>query len=325
MSRGHWVHMYQADTYLGAGFLITRGFVLTALHCLRGLSHDDATLALELPDGRRVRGRKCDAVKERDLALVTIEDAHAHGLPAAPRTDTARPAVAWYCRYRPPHETAQLSGQVTHAPVDHRCVEGGELEAMQLQVDQILGSFAGYSGGPVEAGERHAGEGEGEGGAGTVPGTDTRTGLSGDPGGDPAPAPGAGDGAGDGSGDERPVVGILLEQQLNRQDATLGSNVLFAATVRYAMELFPHFGVEHLRALVSAPRPGPSRSAADVPPQRSQLAGVENDQLISGANSLLVSLRQWEESGLITAADAEENRSRTLKRLTDKLLGDQGR
>ncbi|WP_326806902.1 serine protease [Streptomyces sp. NBC_01775] len=174
MSEQHWVHLYESDTYLGAGFLITPGFVLTALHCLRGLSSEEAALTLELPDGRRLPGRKCDAVKERDLALVTVEGAHGHRLAAAPRTDTPRPKVAWNCRYRPPQETAHLSGRVTHAPIAHRCVEGGELEVMQLQVDQLLGSFAGYSGGPVEAGEQERGE--------------------------------------------RPVVGILLEQQLNRQD-----------------------------------------------------------------------------------------------------------
>jgi hypothetical protein len=274
VSEEHWVHLYESDTYLGAGFLITHGFVLTALHCLRGLSSDEAALTLELPDGRRLQGRKCDAVKERDLALVTVEGAHAHRLPATPRTDTPRPKVAWNCRYRPPQETAHLSGRVTHAPIGHRCVEGGELEAMQLQVDQLLGSFAGYSGGPVEAGEQERGE--------------------------------------------RPVVGILLEQQLNRQDPAAGSNVLFAATVRYAMEVFPHFGVEHLRDLVSAPRPGPARSAADIPPPRTP---PRHEDLKSDAGRLLASLREWEESGLITEAEAAESRGRTLKRFTDLLMG----
>ncbi|WP_326686495.1 serine protease [Streptomyces sp. NBC_01795] len=277
MSEQHWVHLYESDTYLGAGFLITPGFVLTALHCLRGLSSDEAALTLELPDGRRLPGRKCDAVKERGLALVTVEGAHGHRLAAAPRTDTPRPKVAWNCRYRPPQETAHLSGRVTHAPIAHRCVEGGELEVMQLQVDQLLGSFAGYSGGPVEAGEQERGE--------------------------------------------RPVVGILLEQQLNRQDPGAGRNVLFAATVRYAMEVFPHFGVEHLRALVAAPRSGPARSAADIPPPR---ARPGNEDILSDAGRVLASLRQWEESGLITAADAEEGRGRTLKRVTDLFGGPDG-
>lgn len=68
MNRTHRVHMHESGTYLGAGFLLTRGFVLTALHCLRGASADDAVLTLELPDGRSVPARRCDAVAEPDLA-----------------------------------------------------------------------------------------------------------------------------------------------------------------------------------------------------------------------------------------------------------------
>ncbi|GAA2097501.1 hypothetical protein GCM10009801_67920 [Streptomyces albiaxialis] len=265
----YWVHIHEGDRYLGAGFLLTRGFVLTALHCLRSLPSDQALLRLELADGQSVSGRVCDAVEEADLALIAVRNAHAYAatLPQAPATDAPRADVRWNCRYVPPNEDAgtRLSGTVTHAPVDHRCLAGGVVPALQLRVEQALGSFAGYSGGPVE----------------------TRT-----------------------EDEAGPVVGILLEEKLNRLDPAQGSNVLFAATVRHAVERFPQFAVGHLRAVVTDPAPDPERPAAGSPPSGHASA-------LSGVADLLTSLRQWEESGLITAAEAEKTRGRALKRLAD--------
>ncbi|MFG3258767.1 trypsin-like peptidase domain-containing protein [Streptomyces sp. NPDC048172] len=274
----YWVHIHDDDRYLGAGFLLTRGFVLTALHCLGSRPSDQSLLRLELPDGQSVSGRVCDAVKESDLALIAVRNAHAHAasLPQAPATDAPRADVRWHCRYLPPNEDAgtRLSGNVTHAPVDHRCLAGGVVTALQLQVDQSLGSFAGYSGGPVATEPDRAEEVEG------------------------------------------PVVGILLEEKLNRLDPARGSNVLFAATVRHAVERFPQFAVDHLRAVVTDPGRDPARPAAPRTSAR--------ESALSGITDILTSLRQWEESGLITAAEAEETRGRTLKRLTDGSLDGPG-
>lgn len=104
---------------------------------------------------------------------------------------------------------------------------------------------------------------------------------------------------------ERPVVGILMEQLTSREDPTRGSNVLIAASVRHAMDLFPHFGVDHLRNGGHAP---PARAAGRKAGQR-----VED---------VLTSLRQWEEAGLITPQEAQSQRGRTLRQFGDSALGD---
>jgi hypothetical protein len=43
-----------------------------------------------------------------------------------------------------------LSGKVHHAADEFTCEGGASIEALQLSVDQILGDYSGYSGGPVE-------------------------------------------------------------------------------------------------------------------------------------------------------------------------------
>ncbi|WP_326759836.1 serine protease [Streptomyces phaeochromogenes] len=278
----HWVQIDEGDRHLGAGFLITRGFVLTALHCLRRLSSSDARMDLQLPDKRRIPGRLCDSIEEADLALIAVEHAHAHGLPPAPPTDWPRPEVNWHGRYCPPGENTQLSGKVTHAPVPYRS-RGGTFTGLQLTVDQLLGDFSGYSGSPVE--------------------TDSDR---------PDPR-------------ERPVVGILMQEQLSRADGSSGSNVLYAASIRHAMELFPYFDVGHLRHLVSGqPAEVPAPQAIEAVPETEATPEADDQQTRSpttDTDEFLRSLRQWEESGLISQADADEHRRHALRKLSDRLLG----
>ncbi|MFE0256161.1 serine protease [Streptomyces sp. NPDC059010] len=262
MTGGHyWVRIKEGGTPLGAGFLMTRVYVLTALHCLQQMSSQDASLELELPDGRTLKGRLCDAVEEVDLALIAVEGARAHQLPLAPPTDWPRPRVRWRGSYCPPGENLQLSGTVTHAPITYRSAEQGEFTGIQLTAEQDVDDFSGYSGSPVD----------------TDPVKDS---------------------------DERPVVGILMEQLTSREDSARGSNVLIAASVRHAMELFPHFAVDHLR------------SDGAVPPTRAAGRSVRGR-----TEDVLASLRQWEESGLITAQDAQEQRRRTLRQFGNSALG----
>ncbi|WP_137991460.1 trypsin-like peptidase domain-containing protein [Streptomyces vilmorinianum] len=277
-----WVRIHEQDVLLGAGLMVTRGFVLTALHCLRYASADDAALSIELSDGRRVPGRLCDAIKDADLALLTVEWAHAQGLPPAPPTDWARPRVRWRGPYRPPGETSRLSGWVTHAPIDHQSLAGGTFTAMQLTVDQLLGDYSGYSGSPVE----HAEECE-----------------------------------------QPSVVGMLMEQQLSRQNADDGTNVLYAATVRGIMERFPHFGTEQLlRRARGETLPDRTPTAAHaVPRARREYEQTPAPQarpaLVEDASDFLRSLRQWEEAGLISAAEAQEQRRLTIEAVRERILG----
>ncbi|MFI1488629.1 serine protease [Streptomyces sp. NPDC020747] len=273
----HWVRIDEGLRHLGAGLLVTRGFVLTALHCLRDLSSPDAVMDLRLADGRELSGRLCDAIKDADLALIAVEYAHTHGLPPAPATDWPRPQVSWQGAYLPPGETTRLSGMVTHAPVRHR-VEDRQFTGLQLTVDQEIGDFHGYSGSPVD--------------------------TEGDP-----------------QGALRRVVGILMEQEPRRDEAAgQGSNVLYAASVRHALELFPYFDVEHLRWLVSGAE---GLSAEPRQPERpaSHTEGGTQEGALADAQDFLASLRAWEESGLISRAEAEEQRRGALRKLSDRLLG----
>ncbi|MGW6904991.1 S1 family peptidase [Streptomyces sp. NPDC054940] len=272
----YWVRISEDGVPLGAGLLLTRVYVLTALHCLREASSESARLGLELADGRRLSGRVLDSVKEIDLALIAVEDAHRHDLPPAPPTDWPRPYAAWRCTYCPPHEQTQLSGVVSHAPIAYRSAEGGEFTGIQLTVDQQLGDYSGYSGGPVDT--------------------------------DPDGAPG------------RPVVGILMEQPCSREDPTKGSNVLVAASVRHAMELFPHFSVDWLRN--GGPVTQPSPPVAPEPAGSSEAAeDASRRRLERDAEAVLRSLRRWEEAGLVPVEEAQDERAETLRDFRGRLLG----
>ncbi|WP_369231942.1 trypsin-like peptidase domain-containing protein [Streptomyces sp. R21] len=145
---GYWVDLYQAEQRLGGGFLLTRRFVLTALHCLRGLSLDEH-VGIQLADGARVEGRVCRQDKEADLALVEIGAGHQVTLPI-PAADVARDGDRWRGPYRPAAHDVHLSGRVSAGAAQHLCVGGATIEALQLTADQHLGDYSGYSGGPVE-------------------------------------------------------------------------------------------------------------------------------------------------------------------------------
>ncbi|ARX80660.1 hypothetical protein SMD44_00058 [Streptomyces alboflavus] len=145
---GYWVDLYQAQRHLGGGFLLTRRFVLTALHCLRGLAVDEY-VGIQLADGERVEGRVCRQDKEADLALVEIGAGHQVTLPI-PAADIAHDGDRWRGPYRPAAHEAHLSGRVSAGAAPHLCVGGATIEALQLTADQHLGDYSGYSGGPVE-------------------------------------------------------------------------------------------------------------------------------------------------------------------------------
>lgn len=287
----YWVRIREGDQCLGAGFLITRAFVLTALHCLRRRSPGNARFVIELPDGRRLPGQLCEEIKDADLALIAVEGAEAHGLPAASPTDWPRPEADWRGTYCPPDEDTRLSGRVTHEPVDYRTgATGAGFKAVQLTVEQRLGTYAGYSGSPVD----------------TAPGTRTGHNTRNAP---DAPDVHAGQA-------QRPVVGILMEERLDRTDASKVSNVLIAASVLHAMDRFTRFDVDHLRRQVSVP--GPRRDDQEVPRQPEE--EVERTaQDLTSTELHLRQLQKWEEDGLLSHAEAAEERRWALRDLRRRL------
>ncbi|WP_405933649.1 serine protease [Streptomyces sp. NBC_00827] len=289
MSEPHyWVAIEKEGRHLGAGFLVTRAFVLTARHCLRGMTSPDSPVSLLLPDGRRVPGRVSGTIEEADLALIEVDDAHRHELPTAAPTDRPRPRTPWRGTYSPPGENARLSGLVTHAGVDHPSgVPGGMFKAIQLAVDQLLGDYSGYSGSPVHTG----------------------------------------DGSGPDGQSSRFVVGILMQQQLSRENGVSGTNVLFAASVRDALDRFSQFSVTHQEDIVTlpAPRAADSTASPEPPaprrPDAHESAPDSADEVLGDVDKFLKSLREWETSGVITADDANRERRHALKRLRARFLG----
>ncbi|MER6426105.1 serine protease [Streptomyces sp. NPDC001137] len=147
--RDYAVDICQGDVYLGAGFLLTRCYVLTADHCLTALSHQDDQVLVRFESGRTLEGCVRRRVKEADLAIVEI--LRPQEVPfALPNADHARRGDRWRGLHRPTPSDPDLGGLVDAYAVKYHCEGGAFIEAIQLIVEQTLGDYAGYSGGPVE-------------------------------------------------------------------------------------------------------------------------------------------------------------------------------
>ncbi|WP_066955562.1 trypsin-like peptidase domain-containing protein [Streptomyces lushanensis] len=149
-SVGYWVDLYQGEQRLGGGFLVDRWRVITALHCLGGLTALDADLDIVLADGSQVEGRVRRQDEGADLALIEISSQFDVTRPI-PVAGVAQGGERWRSPYRPAENEAELGGHVDNGALAYKCVGGAKIEALQLTASQPLGDFSGYSGGPVES------------------------------------------------------------------------------------------------------------------------------------------------------------------------------
>ncbi|MFC7533028.1 hypothetical protein [Actinoplanes sp. GCM10030250] len=122
--------------------------ILTAAHCLRALPVGEVELTATLATGQKLRVR-VEEVVDWDLALlVAVDPDECEVLP--PHTDACRSKDAWFAPYRPSVGDPHLDGHVMSPDCAYGLTDGAEVTALQLGVNQLLGSYSGYSGGPVE-------------------------------------------------------------------------------------------------------------------------------------------------------------------------------
>jgi Trypsin-like peptidase domain len=145
---GYWVTVSRDGTRLGAGFLLTGCYVLTAYHCLGDAAPEAADVEIEFEDGEVMPGRVLRRSRSADLALIDVPKSGVG--PIIPYVDRASAGDAWRNPYRPSLSHAFLNGFIEAVPVMYQCEGGDSVEAMQLGCAQDLGDYAGYSGSPIQ-------------------------------------------------------------------------------------------------------------------------------------------------------------------------------
>lgn len=152
----YWVEIFQHGARLGAGFLLTRCYAVTASHCLAGMEPGDDRVDVLFATDETLPGRVYRRSPEADLALIDIPKTD--GNTTVPIADQADIGEKWRSPYRPSISHAYLSGKIAAALVEYQCEGGGTIEAMQLGCSQSLGDYSGYSGSPVERNLASAGK-----------------------------------------------------------------------------------------------------------------------------------------------------------------------
>ncbi|MFC7532012.1 serine protease [Actinoplanes sp. GCM10030250] len=151
----YWVTFTSESGSPGAGFLLTRRWVLTAAHCLQGSELYDRVTVRRGDD--TAPARVVEVNQGGDVALLKVDGPL--GWTRLPiDTCRAQDNDSWLSPYTPAENLARLKGQVITGSRKFTCLGGDEIEALELEVRQVVGSYHGYSGSPVERDDGPAGD-----------------------------------------------------------------------------------------------------------------------------------------------------------------------
>ena len=250
----YWVDILQRGVPLGAGFFVTKRYVLTARHCLRRIDPEDDFVDLRCADGIVVQGRLYyQPHGEVDMALIEVGKPPDVPLPSP---DVSTHGDPWNSPYRPTDGDPLLSGVVDDPALAYRCADRSTVEALQLMCDQPLDNYEGYSGSPVERADS----------------------------------------------DFPALIGILLEQNRDRLDGRRATGVLFAATIRDALNRFDCFANAHLLRIlapdVDLPAVAPAPTVAAPGP------GQSMEEMVAAASAFADRMANWVEADLMRPEDA---------------------
>lgn len=128
----------------GAGFALSPGLVVTASHVIRG--YPDKLLAYVPEGGEAVTVTRVQVDTAHDTAVLWLDTDAGEYLTTAPAVREGR----WRVQSPPPGSNdPELTGTVTAPRMQIRNAAGQQAEVVQLEVDEQLGDYRGYSGSAV--------------------------------------------------------------------------------------------------------------------------------------------------------------------------------
>ncbi len=287
--REYWVEISQGEKRLGAGFLLTPCYVVTASHCLRNVTTANESLDISLPGGEIIPGRLYRRSVEADLALIDIATPGGHSA-YAPMADRAVSGEEWRNPYRPSTGHAYLTGRVSAPELRYRCEGEGTIEAMQLECSQDLGDYSGYSGSPIERGG-------------------------------PANSPAVLGLLIEQYPDQNPAHRTAQRSSAVLFAATVAEILrrFDCFSVGHLLPLLPP--VEGVNAgetrAMTAPSPPPSRSRIDGSKELEEYSGSSTDRRIRSADAKLRALHEWQRLGLIDELQVSPLKLRIIESLLD--------
>jgi hypothetical protein len=145
----YWVNISRGGKWLGAGFMLTSCWVLTAHHCLGNPMPGAEDVEVEFQSGAVLTGRVHRRSPAADLALIDIPRSDSG--PVIPHHGRPSAGEAWRNPYKPSSTHVLLSGIIDAVHSSYECEDGDFIEVMQLACRQDLGDYAGYSGSPIES------------------------------------------------------------------------------------------------------------------------------------------------------------------------------